>query len=140
MVYNLLIYFYSLHHGRRKGGNMLYKMITAEDMKNDLVRMGRDYYPLEALEAYVQFCEDCGDNIEWDPIAFCCEWEYADASDIISLYSDHMMEYLTSHGMIDVSEDGTLSDAIELYDIRDYLDYYTLNIEFKEGCFLYVAF
>ena len=59
----------------------------------DLKAMDRDNFSYNgaiALMDYLdQMSEDCGTNIEYDPIAFCCEFsEYEDLEDIQSIYPD----------------------------------------------------
>lgn len=70
--------------------------ISDSELFHDLKAMGRDnfsYDGAKALTEYLeQLSEDIGENIEYDPIAFCCDFaEYLEKEfqDLAAEYSNH---------------------------------------------------
>lgn len=60
---------------------------------HDLKSMDRDNFSYDGAKALMEYFEqlsdDIGENIDYDPIAFCCEFtEYEDLEDIQSIYPD----------------------------------------------------
>lgn len=63
------------------------------ELFHDLKAMGRDNFSYEGAKALMEYLDDladqCGENIEYDPIAFCCEYsEYNSALDAAAEYTD----------------------------------------------------
>lgn len=61
----------------------IYEKKQSGDLFHDLKSMGRTNFSYEGAKALMehleQYAEDCGDPVEYDPIAFCCDYaEYAD--------------------------------------------------------------
>jgi hypothetical protein len=68
-------------------------IINNTQFYHDLKAMGRDNFSYEgskALMGYLnELSENIGENIEYDPIAFCCDFsEYADYEDIYTHYDN----------------------------------------------------
>jgi hypothetical protein len=70
------------------------------------------YEGANALQAYLeQMSEDCAMDIDWDPIAFCCEYtEYSDFEELQEAYKDiESLDDLSEHTeIIHVGVDGLI--------------------------------
>lgn len=67
--------------------------INETNLFDDLKAMGRENFSYEGAKALMSYLEelsnDIGENIEYDPIAFCCDYsEYKDLKEIQGEYSD----------------------------------------------------
>lgn len=65
----------------------IYERKQTGDLFHDLKRMGRDNFSYEGAEALMEYleqiAEDTGEPIEYDPIAYCCEFaEYHDLEEL----------------------------------------------------------
>lgn len=65
----------------------IYERKQSSDLYHDLKRMGRDNFSYDGAKALMeyleQFAEDSGDPLEYDPIAFCCDFtEYKDIEEL----------------------------------------------------------
>lgn len=81
--------------------------IPSSQLFHDLKSMDRDNFSYEGAKALMEYLdqlsEDIDQNIEYDPIAFCCDFsEYGDIDDIKEVYShsdiqslEHLMELTT---------------------------------------------
>lgn len=72
----------------------IYEIKQSSDLFHDLKKMGRDNFTYEGAKALMEFIEetaqDTGEPIEYDPIAFCCDFaEYVD----IEEYNKDGFEY-----------------------------------------------
>ena len=85
---------------------MIYRDLNAYDLKHDLINHDRDYFSLEALEIYINLCNECDYNIEWDAIGFCCEWTEMTASEVIENYDINFDYY---GNIIDFLQDYTIA-------------------------------
>lgn len=61
---------------------------------HDLQKMDRDNFSYEGAKALMEYLEelseDIGENIEYDPIAFCCDYtEYTLPEEFQTLYDDY---------------------------------------------------
>lgn len=55
--------------------------VTVDDMKAKFVALDRDYYTYDGLEALLDYYDRVDENMEFDPIAICCNWtEYGDGA------------------------------------------------------------
>lgn len=67
--------------------------VDAYMARNVFVGMDRDYYSMEALETLINYYDEIDENMEFDPVAICCEWdEYGDwdcALDFKNLAEDY---------------------------------------------------
>ena len=72
--------------------------ITESSFINNWPESRKDQFSYDALRAIYQYLtdleEDCGIELEYDPIAICCEWaEYEDAEEAMAGYnSDNALE------------------------------------------------
>lgn len=98
--------------------------LRSEDRKNQF-----SYQGLTALyEYFEQYEDDCGQEIDFDMIAICCEYtEYESAHEAASNYFDY-------EGMVfDENGDETMTaDEVE-ESALDYLEYRTQVIKFDGG-------
>lgn len=66
--------------------------VNAAMMKEYFVKYDRDYYTMEALETLLKWYDDIDENMEFDPIAICCDWsEYGNTPCLT--YDDLMSDY-----------------------------------------------
>lgn len=71
----------------------IYERKQASDLFHDLKRMGRDNFTYDGAKALMDYLEelagDTGEPMEYDPIAFCCEYQqFDDIEDYVAQYSD----------------------------------------------------
>lgn len=67
--------------------------VSSDDLYHDLKSMDRDNFSYDGAKALMEYLEqlsdDCGDNIEYDPIGFCCEYsEYETIGMLADDYPD----------------------------------------------------
>ena len=70
--------------------------VDAYDMKERFVAMNRDYYTFEGLESLLDYYDEIDENMEFDPIAICCDCtEYGEnaACSFNNLISDYGYKY-----------------------------------------------
>lgn len=73
--------------------------IDAGIAKEMFANYDRDYYTMEALETLLDWYDEIDENIEFDPIAICCDWsEYGNTpclrwSDFLSEYNYILEQY-----------------------------------------------
>lgn len=65
----------------------IYERKNTSDLYGDLKRIGRDNFSYDGAQALMEYlesiAEDTGEPIEYDPIAFCCDFaEYADIEEL----------------------------------------------------------
>lgn len=69
----------------------IYARKQASDLFDDLIRMGRENFTYDGAKALMQYLEsiadDTGEAIEYDPIAYCCE--YTEYEDFAALQKDY---------------------------------------------------
>ena len=98
--------------------------INESELYHDLKAMGRDNFSYEGAQALMNYLdelsEDIGENIEYDPIAFCCDFsEYAESE-----YESLASEY---------SQDFGQGDDFDQDDFMSWLNDNTTVIEFDGG-------
>ena len=98
--------------------------INESDLYHDLKKMGRNNFSYEGARALMNYLEDLsddiGENIEYDPIAFCCDYAEYDESE----YEDLADEY---------NEDFGQGDDFNEDDFFNWLRDETTVIEFNGG-------
>lgn len=58
----------------------IYEIKQTTDLYHDLKRMGRDNFSYDGAAALMEWLENMGEPLEYDPIAFCCDFaEYSDS-------------------------------------------------------------
>jgi len=65
----------------------IYERKQASDLFHDLKRMGRDNFSYDGAKALMEYlesvAEDTGEPMEYDPIAYCCDFaEYKDINEL----------------------------------------------------------
>lgn len=66
--------------------------VDAAMMKEMFANYNRDYYTMEALKTLLEWYDGIDENMEFDPIAICCEWtEYGDTPCLT--WDDLMSDY-----------------------------------------------
>jgi hypothetical protein len=86
------------------------------------------YKGLEILFDYLEEMEQCGEELELDVIALCCDFYENDVATIAQDYSIDLSD-------IDESDDDELKDAV-----REYLQDNTSLIGETDNSFIYAAF
>ena len=89
------------------------KTMSVYDFLNDWPTSRRDQFSRDALIAlfdyYEAYEEDCGEEIEFDPVAICCEWtEYRDWSEVVSCYTDYSREEIQDYTEVIELDNGAL--------------------------------
>lgn len=99
------------------------------DMVEQFRKVGRDYFSLEACRQFIEMSEACGD-MEFDPIAYCCEFTEESAEYIIEEYKNHedIAECMDEDGNIDIEE------------LLDRLNYHTWAVRTEGDSILYQDF
>lgn len=107
---------------------MIYQTIdNASQFRDQFHRCGRaDQFSYEALGLLFDYLNDCGSDVEFDPIAICCEFAEDTPESIADYYS------------IDIEDlnEGEIKDAV-----LSYLEDNTSVVgETSSGAFVYVQF
>lgn len=117
--------------------------IPDTELYHDLKAMGRDNFSYDGAKALMeyleQFSEDIGENIEYDPIVFCCDYsEYAE-SEYIQLSEEYSFAPKICD-FIDTKEYQNDDDAHEAHAIAliEWLHEQTTVIEFNGGIIIQV--
>lgn len=111
---------------------MLVKELDKYDLQREFQNYDRDYYSLEGYQALLDLFEecDCGKPTDLDVIAICCDFNEEDPEDVISSYDniDRIAECMDEDGDVDVDN------------LMDALNYYTIAILLDNGNILYQCF
>lgn len=107
---------------------LIKKIHSSSELYHDLKAMGRDnfsYEGAEALQEYLdELSDDIGEDIEYDPIAFCCDYaEYSTGE-----YESLADEYYDSPKRADYENNEEFEQALFEW-LRDN----TIVIEFNGG-------
>ena len=65
---------------------MLVRTFNEYELRDEFVKMGRDYFSLDGYRAILDLFEECGGTTELDVIAICCDFTEAEPEDIIEDY------------------------------------------------------
>lgn len=111
-------------------------------MKNTFKSYNRDYFSWEACEVLLDYYDEIDENMEFDPIAICCDWsEYGNTpcltwKDFVNDY-----DYLLEEEIADDEEDNLdeMDEAAKCEMIMDMLEDKT-NIIRLENSVLVAAF
>jgi NADH:ubiquinone oxidoreductase subunit E len=99
--------------------------IHDSELFHDLKAMGRSNFSYEGAKALMEYLEelseDTGDNIEYDPIAFCCDYAEYSESEYESLAAEYSQDFKDGDGDFDVD------------DFKDWLFDNTTVIQFNGG-------
>lgn len=103
------------------------KRLNVYDMKDEFVKMNRDYYSFSGLEALLEFYNEIIDeNMELDCIAICCECtEYGEGA--ACSFSDLINDYGHQYTVEEYKEDNNIEESE-----YDEIEYITALVEVLE--------
>lgn len=94
--------------------------INEWDMKRIFVGCGRDYYSMNGLKTLLEYFDEIDENIEFDPIAICCDCtEYGEYGAICS-FKDLINDYGYLYSDEEYRDDNLI--AISEYDENSYIE------------------
>ena len=106
---------------------------TAEELKEAMQKMNRDYYSLEAYEAMLELFEECENVTEFDAVAISCDFNEETPEDIANNYG------LTFDGMTYAELDDDMKERAD-DEILEYCNYHSFAQALSNGMILYTAF
>lgn len=110
--------------------------VNAWDMKQVFEKMDRDYYSMDGLDALLEYYDEIDENMEFDPIAICCDCsefgEHGAALDFDSLISDY--GYLLDRDEWEENKDLYIDALVEV------LEEYTTVLHVCNGNYIVFAF
>lgn len=109
---------------------MLVNTIDRYEFKRTMERIDRDYYSYEAIDEIIAYFDEYPDNVEFDPIAICCEFTEETPEYIAECYDNLTEVYET------INEDGTINREL----LIDVLNRYTYAVPLNNGNILYIEF
>lgn len=121
------------------------KTIDVYDMKDEFVKMNRDYYSFSGLEALLEFYNEIIDeHMELDCIAICCECtEYGEGA--AYSFSDLINDYGYNYTVEEYKEDNDIETSE--YDETEYiaalvevLEYHTTVLKCSNGNYIVFEF
>lgn len=120
------------------------KTMDVYDMKNEFIKMNRDYYSISGLEALLDFFNEIDENMELDCIAICCDCtEYGEGA-VCSL-SDLINDYGYNYTVEEYKEDNNIKESE--YDEIEYiaalvevLEYDTTVLQCSNGNYIVFEF
>ena len=113
--------------------------VSEYDFTQRFITIGRgDQFSYQALKALFEYLEelseDTGQDIEFDPIAICCEFNECDA---VATFS---REYLNVEGEAQAMDEECDDDEERLEWVREYLEERTSVVKCEGGMILFAAF
>lgn len=133
----VILWVYPMKGSEREDKKMLVKMIyTAEDLRNEFVKMDRDYYSYEGYEAILNLFEevDCGEPTNLDVIGICGDFNEEEPEDIMNAYNITINEMNWSEAVEELGED------VAMEKLLDQLNYHTWAQDLRNGNIIYQAF
>ena len=101
--------------------------IADDELFHDLKAMDRNNFSYEGAKALMEYLEDLSENIEYDPIAFCCDFVEYSRGELPLLAA----EYSNQEGC---PQTESFEDAEAFEDaLLDWLNDQTLVIDFNGG-------
>ena len=85
-----------------------------------------EQFSYEALEAIFNYYEEMGDDVEFDPVGICCDWQEATWQEVAEQYS------------VDLSDCETEEDKVKT--VSEYLWENTHSIDLADDSFVFVQF
>ena len=83
------------------------------DMKKKFIELDRDYYTFDGLEALLDYYDQVDENMEFDPIAICCDCtEYGDGKMVNAVLS--FDDLVNDYGYLYPSEEWLEDNGAEL--------------------------
>lgn len=102
----------------------LIRTITGWDLKDAMRECGRDYYTIDACDRIVDYYDECGTNIELDPIAIACD------------FNEESFDYVVEqYGHLD-----NITDVSDIDTFIEELNYYTYAVKTCGDYILYINF
>ena len=99
------------------------------DMKKRFIELDRDYYTFDGLEALLDYYDQVDENMEFDPIAICCDCtEYGDGKMVNAVLS--FDDLVNDYGYLYPSEEWLEDNGAEL-DKDLYVDSLVKRLEDK---------
>lgn len=139
--------------------NTIYSFGQFFDSIPDSRKKNFSYSGWENLYNYLdELSDDTGENVEFDAVAFCCEYTECESIDEFLRDYNHALDEMgiVSIGGVYVpeflqSDDVTISEHVAQYEngdyndelleaIRDYLEYNTSVVACEENCIMFAAF
>ena len=108
----------------------LVNTIDRYEFKATMERIDRDYYSYEAIDEIIAYFDEIGENIEFDPIAICCDFTEETPEYIEETYDNLDRIYETKNA------DGTVNREM----LIEALNYYTYAVPLNNGNILYIEF
>ena len=105
------------------------KRLNIYDMKDEFIKMNRDYYSFSGLEALLEFYNEIIDeNMELDCIAICCECtEYGEGA--ACSFSNLINDYGHQYTVEEYKEDNNIEESE-----YDEIEYIAALVEVLECC------
>lgn len=91
--------------------------ISTWDAKRIFCDYDRDYYSVNGIEALLDYYDEIDENMEFDPIAICCECTEFGAHGAACSFADLVNDY----GYIYTVEDWMQDAGLKEYDESDYI-------------------
>lgn len=95
--------------------------VNAWDMKRIFVEIDRDYYSVNGIDALLEYYDEIDENMEFDPIAICCDCtEYGnhgaacDFADLINNYGYIYPRSRLDAGVDEYSESDYVATLVEV--------------------------
>lgn len=105
------------------------KRLNVYDIKDEFIKMNRDYYSFSGLEALLEFYNEIIDeNMELDCIAICCDCtEYGEGA--ACSFSDLINDYGHQYTVEEYKEDNNIEESE-----YDEIEYIAALVEVLECC------
>ena len=104
--------------------------IDSNKMKDMFKTYNRDYFTYEAYESLLNYYDEIDDNIDFDPIAICCDWnEYGETPCL--KWSDFLSDY--GYILDDIENSDELTDDEKIDVILDELENKTIVIRLSDS-------
>lgn len=121
------------------------KRLNVYDMKDEFIKMNRDYYSFSGLEALLEFYNEIIDeNMELDCIGICCdctEFGEGAACSLSDLINDYGYEYTVEEYKEDNNIEGSEYDEIEyITALVEVLECYTTVLQCSNGNYIVFDF
>lgn len=107
------------------------KMTIDAGVMNEMFKnWHRDYYTYEACEALLEFYDEIDENMEFDVIGICCDWnEYGDTPCL--KWSDFLNDY--AYILDDIENSDEMTDDEKIEAIIDELENQTTVIRLSDS-------
>ena len=118
--------------------------VDAGMMKEMFVSCDRDYYSYSGLETLLDYCDEIDENIEFDPIAICCDCSEFGENCALS-FSDLINDYGYLYPVDEWLDDNALTenefdDDLYMDSLIEQLEDYTTILRVPNGNVIVFAF